>query len=151
MMGDELLFRPATASDAETIYAWRNSPAVRAISHTQAPIDYESHLVWLQGTLANADRCLLIAEHAGQAVGVVRFDRRDRDALISIYLAPDQIGRGRGSSIIRQSCAAIAEHWPTLTSVNAEIQENNVQSLHSFAAAGFRPYSRTMTWHRNHD
>jgi UDP-2,4-diacetamido-2,4,6-trideoxy-beta-L-altropyranose hydrolase len=151
MMGSDFQFRPAALSDAETIYAWRNSPAVRGVSHTRAPLEYESHLLWLQGTLANADRCLLIAEDDGQAVGVVRFDRREQDALISIYLAPDQIGRGRGSSVIRQSCAAIAERWPTLTSVHAEIQENNVQSLHSFAAAGFKPYSRTMTWHRNHD
>jgi len=151
MMGTDIQLRPAAVGDAQMIYAWRNSPAVRAVSHAQAPIDYETHLAWVQATIANPDRCLLVAEDAGQAIGVVRFDRREREALISIYLAPDQIGRGRGGSVIRQSCVVIAERWPTLTSVHAEIQENNLQSIHSFAAAGFKPYSRTMTWHRNHD
>jgi len=149
MTGKDIHFRAATVEDAETIYAWRNNPAVRAVSHTQAPIEYETHRSWLQETIVNVDRCLLIAEDDQEPIGVVRFDRRGQDAVMSVYLAPDQIGRGRGSSVIRQGCAAIAERWPALVSVNAEIQEDNVQSLHSFAAAGFKPYSRTMTWHRN--
>ena len=151
MMGTHVQFRPATVDDAQTLHAWRNSPSVRAMSHSQETIDHAAHVQWLQTTLADADRCLLVASDGDQAIGVVRFDRRGQDALMSIYLAPDQIGRGHGSGVIRQACAAIAERWPALASVRAEIQENNVQSLHAFAAAGFKPYSRTMTWHRNHD
>jgi RimJ/RimL family protein N-acetyltransferase len=85
--------RPATMNDAKMLFEWRNDPQTRAMSNTQDPVAWEAHVNWLEASLANPARDILIADVEGP-VGTVR---RDHDASgtigVSMTMAPEARGR----------------------------------------------------------
>lgn len=136
MLPPTLNLRPATAADGDRILAWRNHPAVRAVSLDDRPIDNAAHHAWLARTLADPTRSLLIAEAAGTPVGVVRFDYAGDTATISVYRAPEADGAGRG--LIRTATAWLSAQSRGIRRIRAEVLPTNLPSLAAFRAAGYR-------------
>jgi RimJ/RimL family protein N-acetyltransferase len=132
-----LVQRPATADDAALLHAWRNEPAVRAVSRDQAIVPFEDHLTWLRAALADRDRTLLVAERAGAPVGTVRFDRRGEEAEISVTVAPQVRGRGVGTRLIAETSELELAAWPALQRIVAVITADNARSRVAFERAGF--------------
>ncbi len=133
--------RAATLKDSQTIYSWRNSEEVRGCSFDQAPIAWETHQDWLRSTLQNPDRLLLIAEEAGEPVGVVRFDCKDADATIAIFLNPAQIGKGIGSALLRNARRWLIRERPAVRRIFADILHGNYASKTLFREAGYQEWS----------
>lgn len=131
-----LSLRPASAADGDRILAWRNHPAVRAVSLDDRPIDTAAHYAWLARTLADPARSLLIAEAAGTPVGVVRFDYAGDTATISVYRAPEAGSAGRG--LIRAATAWLRAQSRGIRRIRAEVLPANLPSLAAFRAAGYR-------------
>ena len=103
----EVAVRAATMADAELLWHWRNDPATRENSRSHEPVPLESHLAWLQASLARADRHLLVGEVAGQPVGTVRWDHESAGEWeVSITVAPDSRGRGVAAGLL-----AAGEVW----------------------------------------
>lgn len=136
-----LALRTATLEDSRTIHAWRNSDEVRRCSFDQEPIPWETHQNWLRSTLHNPDRLLLIAEDAGEPVGVVRFDCRETDATVSIFLNPAQIGRGIGPALLRNARRWMARERPAIRRIFADILHGNHASPTLFREAGYQEWS----------
>ena len=134
---DGLFFRRARAADAALLWAWANEPAVRAASFCADLIPWESHQRWLAARLANAEVHILIAEHAGEPVGVARFEPSDVGLTISVAVAAAARGRGWGTQIIAGSTAQVAAATGT-SRIDAFIKPANLASLRAFERAGYR-------------
>jgi len=125
--------RPATESDSDLVHAWRNAPAARAHSFDVAEIPLENHRRWFSATLANPARLLLIAD----GVGVLRYDLMGEEALVSIYLAPGQQGRGYGTALLRAGTRWLQKNQPGVQGIRGEVKRENLASQNAFRAAGF--------------
>jgi RimJ/RimL family protein N-acetyltransferase len=131
--------RQAVAADAECLHRWRNDPAVRSAAHDPAEIAYADHERWLEGVLSSPSRYLLIGEREGALIGSVRFDIKDKAALVSIYLAPERIGRGEGSALLRAAETWLRREHPYVRTLNAEVRSENAVSQRLFERGGYRP------------
>jgi RimJ/RimL family protein N-acetyltransferase len=103
------------------------------------------HRAWLSATLADKDKALLIGEHDGQPVGVVRFDIAGAEAEVSIYVAPDLSGKGYGSELLLQSERWLSTNRPEVLRVNAHVLGSNQKSHKLFERNGFVMRSSTYS------
>lgn len=132
-----LTLRPATRADGEDLLIWRNDPVTRANSLDTAPVERETHFQWLDRTLADPERLVLMAERLGSKVGMVRFDLcRPGEWRVSIGVAPSERGRGLGRALLAFAIQRLERGCgPGL--LTAEIRETNSASRQVFAACGF--------------
>ena len=137
LAGAEIGLRPARREDAGLLYAWRNDPRVRSQSFDPRPLERAEHEAWLDKSLANPGRKLLIGLSGTLSIGCLRFDIDDGEALVSIYLDPDRIGQGYAAPLLQAGSAWIAAHCPAVRTLRAEVRPDNAASLAAFAAAGY--------------
>jgi UDP-2,4-diacetamido-2,4,6-trideoxy-beta-L-altropyranose hydrolase len=138
MLSTDVSLRLAVESDCERVYEWRNHPDVRSKSRQSAPIDYNSHAHWYAQALRDPNRLLLLAESAGRAVAVVRFDIGADCAEVSVYLAPAELAGGWGAQVLRRSAELLRQHHPRVRQIVAEILPDNLASRGAFTRAGYR-------------
>lgn len=138
-----IVLRLAKLGDSENLYRWRNHPLIRAKSHQTDAIERERHETWLRETLANPNRILLIGESIqdGQtkAVGVLRYDLspNGESAVVSIYLVPEHLGKGLGTSLLLTGTEWVLNNQPNLSEILAEIRKDNIPSQKVFVKAGY--------------
>lgn len=138
LLRDHLLLRPATEADARLLHGWRDHPAVRAVSTTQAPIAFDAHQRWLQAVLANPQRWLFVAQVGRLPVGSIRFDQLDSgNCEVSLYTDPDLQGLGLGSRLLAAGERAMLRHRPHGYISVARVLPGNTASQHLFEAAGY--------------
>jgi RimJ/RimL family protein N-acetyltransferase len=142
MLPGAVTFRAATLLDSEMIFAWRNHPAIRAVSRNPAEIPRDTHRRWMEATLRDAGRALLVAECGGQPVGIVRFDFDGEAATISVYRAPASDKRRIG--LIPRAVAWIEDNRPDIRRIVAEVMDGNTTSLSAFESAGFVERERVL-------
>jgi UDP-2,4-diacetamido-2,4,6-trideoxy-beta-L-altropyranose hydrolase len=145
MMAPEITLRSAMATDCEAVYEWRNHPSVRRVSLSQEPIGSESHRAWFNRTLSDSSRALLIAESAGVAVGVLRFDLLESEAEVSVFLAPRESGRGLGQAILEAGEHWLRKHHPEVGHLRATVLDANRPSKALFEKAGFSAHHLVYT------
>ena len=133
--------RPARQDDCEVLFKWRNTEETRRFSGNNDPIDFEKHAKWFANALEDENRIILIGEVEGKAVGVLRFDRHEKSATISVYLVPGHHGNGIGGQLIACGNAWLGANWPELEQVEALIMERNAPSVLVFTEAGFEKIS----------
>ncbi|MGH8459379.1 MAG: UDP-2,4-diacetamido-2,4,6-trideoxy-beta-L-altropyranose hydrolase, partial [Nevskiales bacterium] len=145
----ELLARPlqlrlATANDSHDLHRWRNAEEVRRFSKNPEPIALADHERWLADVFADAHRDLLIAEEAGEAVGVLRYDRKGSEAVVSIYLVPGRSGQGLGPRILLEGDRWLNRYHPGIERIHAEVLAGNTASARAFTEAGYEPGPKTF-------
>lgn len=139
LLRNHLQLRPATAGDARLLHSWRNHPAVRAVSATQSPIDFEVHHRWLRGVLANPARWLFVAQVGRLPAGSLRFDRLDNGHLeVSLYTDPDLQGLGLGQRLLAAGEQAMLALHPGGITVDAHVLPGNTTSQRLFQTAGYQ-------------
>lgn len=138
IMPNPITMRLATATDSMNLLIWRNDKSIRLVSHNAALISPEKHNRWLNGTLNDPARRLMIGEDAAGPVGVVRFDRTGRSAEVSIYLTPDRLGTGLGAPLLLAAEADLAAAHPEITGIVAEVLPTNGASKELFLSCGYR-------------
>lgn len=131
--------RRAEAADADAIFEWRNAESTRRHFRDPRPVPAADHRHWLETTLADTNRDLLIGEVGGDPVGVLRFDHRDDVAEVSIYVVPGQEGIGHGPRLLRAGLGWIRRERPGTRTIEAEVLTDNAASHRAFLAAGFMP------------
>lgn len=137
---DTVSTRAVVMDDAATLFRWRNDPSTRSTSRHPEPVLWEDHLSWLESTLQNPNRRLLIAEYRNQSIGTARWDRKGEYGWeASITVAPEVRGKGLASSIL----AAAEQELPFDSPVQliAVIHTANLPSRKLFAGAGYLPYA----------
>lgn len=140
-----ITMRRAVLGDIGDLYAWRNAPAVRAVSRDSAPLDRQAHDDWCVRTLADPDRWLLIGENDDGPLGVVRFDRSGADeAEVSIYLAQGA-PNGSGGPLLAAAEAWLRGASPGIVYVTAMVRSGNAVSERLFERSG---YARAATTYR---
>lgn len=145
LLQPQLVIRPAQISDSESLYLWRNHPEVRTVSRNSQPIPREGHESWLSATLANPQRCLLIGERDGQAVGVLRFDLSGERAEVSIYLTPACAkGAGLGRALLRAGERWLHQHHPEIIWLDAEALAGNLPSQKLFLGGAYKLAAQTF-------
>jgi RimJ/RimL family protein N-acetyltransferase len=127
-----VVLRAATRADAGILHAWRNEAATRSASHDQETIPWEDHVAWLEHSLADDSRKLLIAEVDGRAVGTVRADLRDGAWELSWTVAPEARGQGIASIMVR--CLVDSIDAP----VSARVRAGNTASVRVATRVGLR-------------
>ncbi|MFL6608717.1 MAG: UDP-2,4-diacetamido-2,4,6-trideoxy-beta-L-altropyranose hydrolase [Pseudomonas sp.] len=137
LAGALLRARPATQADARLLFEGRNAEAVRRVSLDHSVVDWDRHCQWLQASLVNPQRLLLVGEAADGPVGVLRYDLQGNEALVSIYLFENRLGLGWGRALLARGEAFATAHWPQLRSFTAQILPANQASLALFRQAGF--------------
>lgn len=130
--------RIVTKSDGDLLFAWRNDERTRRLSHDPRPLNYEAHLRWLAKTLVDPNVDLLLLGVSGLDMACVRFDCQGERATLSIYVDPDQQGRGVGSSALTVAIDWVKKRRPTLTKINAIVMEPNHASHQLFLSSGFK-------------
>jgi UDP-2,4-diacetamido-2,4,6-trideoxy-beta-L-altropyranose hydrolase len=137
MRGRRIDMRPVSRSDSANLLAWRNHPSVRNVSRNQDMVSAEAHEEWLERTLADPERVLLIGEQDGHAVGVMRFDIEGQAAEVSIYLVPGLAGRGLGRALLGSAEQWLREQRPQIKRLDAEVLGENAPSHAMFQSAGY--------------
>jgi UDP-2,4-diacetamido-2,4,6-trideoxy-beta-L-altropyranose hydrolase len=133
-----ITLRRAEPRDRDDLYLWRNHEETRRYAHDSAAIAPGAHAEWLERTLADPDRILLIAESEGEPVGVLRYDCAVQQATISIYLVPGRHGRGYGPRAICEGHRWLQTHRPVVRTIRAEVLADNAASVGAFTQAGYR-------------
>lgn len=129
--------RTAKPDDSECLFIWRNHPTIRAVSRNPDIIKREDHSRWFASVLSDPNKLLLIGERDGAPIGVARFDIRDNEAEVSIYLVPEAKTSIRGRDLLQS-----AEQWcffncPSVSILKAHVLGANERSQHLFLAAGY--------------
>jgi RimJ/RimL family protein N-acetyltransferase len=134
-----LALRAAKEDDAERLLRWRNDLTTRSASFNGGEVSRTEHAAWLQRTLADPDRRLLIATEDGEPVGQLRFDRLERGSAFEVHiaLAPEARGHGLATALLS---LAIHTHVSGLgaTWLLARVKPGNEPSRRSFRGAGFQ-------------
>ena len=137
LLGACLAFRAADAADERLTLEWRNHPEVRRFSGDGSPIAQDDHHRWFERVLADPDRALLIAQHDGQPLAVVRFDDLGTgEPEISIYVDPTRHGGGWGTEVLIAAAAWLRDRHQ-IRRIRARIHADNGGSQRAFGAAGF--------------
>ena len=133
----DLVLRRVGPDDCRRIWEWANDPNARAVSFSQEPIPWETHVKWFEARLASANcRFYLAANGQQHPVGRVRFDLNGTEAVVSVSVAPEARGRGCGVAlIVRGSELCFAESPATL--IHAYVLPQNEASSRAFESAGY--------------
>jgi len=143
MLGRGWSLRPATESDAETLWRWANDPLTRSVSLNPEPIPWAEHLQWLDSKLNDPNTCMWLAiDERGVPLGQVRFDRTGREAVISVGLDPARRGAGLGAQLIQQSSDRMLR-TKGLGLIRAYIKPDNIASQRAFTRAGYKVKGKT--------
>ncbi len=134
----KIQLRHVSIEDQKLIFDWRNNPKTRQFSIDPAELDWKNHCTWIQTVIENPNQQLLIAEKTKTPIGVLRFDLNSSMAEISIFLDPQKIHQGLGTSLIQMGCDWLKTHHPKITCVTAQILANNIASEKAFIKCGFK-------------
>jgi len=132
-----ITLREATMDDSQMIWSWANDAITRAASFSSAPIPWESHSAWFTMKMTDPQHVMLIAlNDCMEPVGQVRYQIREKEAQISINLAPEQRGLGYGSKILKRAGEWLFRQG-VVEAIHAYIKPENLASRKAFIKAGY--------------
>ena len=134
---DRLFLRAANINDRYLIWKWANDPVTRAQSFTSEYIPWEHHKLWFESNLSNSNLFIYIAiNESDLAIGLIRYQKKGKDAIVSITVAPEQRGKGYGSAIIELGTHEMLR-VSDVDAIHAYLKPNNKASRRAFVEAGF--------------
>lgn len=144
MRGLDITVRRATIDDAELMHRGRNSPVSRRGSRETAEIPWDAHVAWLERTLADPDRLLLVGELDGVPVGVVRFDIDGTAAEGNEYRVPGARGQGLAIPLLMAAERALKAERPDVTTFKGFVKDDNRTWDEVVLSYGFRSMGRLV-------
>ena len=135
---NDIEIRMAGPDNSEKLFQWRNYPNIREVSRNADVIDWQNHQSWFATLLADPEKILLIGEHQESPVGVVRFDKQNDEAEISIYLVPEKASSGMGRGLLQSAEQWLMANYPEIRKVRAHVLGANERSRGLFSGAGYR-------------
>ncbi len=138
----QLHLRLVRENDCQQLYEWARDRVARAASFHSAPISWAEHSRWFGERMQDPQSVIYIGERideaaGGEAVGLVRFQLRDGEAVLSVNVAPRFRGEGWGRELILFSTRILSrEH--SVRHIHAFVKPENQASVGLFEASGFR-------------
>lgn len=127
----------AKKEDAEILFLWANEPSVRAQSHNRNKIDFEEHLSWFNRKLQDKSCFLYLSRLQEQSFGMIRFDLRDDEALIS-YLVDEKFrGKGLGKLVVKTGIETFLKETGFKGRITASVKNSNTPSIKVFRHLNF--------------
>lgn len=133
----EIKLRQARENDCEDIRRWRNDIRIRKWCFNKTRIDFEAHKKWFESNSGNSKVRIFIAESGGVKTGVVRFERKGSEILVSVNLNPEFLNKGLGPKIIRLGTEKVLKIFKVNLPVVAKIKNDNLASKKAFEKAGY--------------
>jgi UDP-2,4-diacetamido-2,4,6-trideoxy-beta-L-altropyranose hydrolase len=137
-----LELRQATERDTTLLFEGRNAAHVRQWAFSRELIDWDSHVAWLENSLANPQRLILIGDTPRGPVGMVRYDREGDSVEVSIYLFEGHAGVGWGQVLLASGERFLRRHWPDIRLIQARVLAGNAVSVSLFQKAGYAQAER---------
>jgi spore coat polysaccharide biosynthesis predicted glycosyltransferase SpsG len=139
-----LVARPATLADSRQLWAWRNDPATRAGSRSQAEVAWDDHLRWFTASLARTDRMLLVVEDPVGPVGTVRWDLKGQGEWeVSITVEPKRRAQNLARPLLREGEVALSEatrlSGTEVGAYLAVVNIDNQSSMRLFETSAYLP------------
>lgn len=134
---DRVGLRPATSTDAEMIFDWRNNDEIINQGIDSRPVTWEEHTEWFNAKLESDDNRIFVIRHRDEDVGVLRFDGRS-PSVVSIYLTPGQAGKGIGATALLMGCRLVRDDLSP-GQIIAVVRADNPRAQRAFLKAGFVP------------
>lgn len=134
-----LELRPAQPQDMMRLFEWANDPVVRENSFNQSPIPLEVHRIWFENKIQEKTCLFLVAWVQGIPAGMIRYDLKQNQGVISFLVAPDFRGKGLGTILLQKGEVLLRQLHPEVCLVIGHVQETNQASLSSFRKAQYLP------------
>jgi UDP-2,4-diacetamido-2,4,6-trideoxy-beta-L-altropyranose hydrolase len=129
--------REVSVDDSPKLFEWRNNPRIRSVSRNTDLITWEEHQRWFADIVGSKDRVLLIGQSDGVPIGVVRFDKQEEFAEVSIYLVPDFNHSGQGRNLLLSGEQWLKENRPEFKHIRACVIGDNEPSHRLFLGADY--------------
>ncbi len=138
--------RGAEAADVSSLAQVQLCSALAGFAHIfpqsiPKPTLADLEIEW-GGLIAAADRSILVAEEAGEPVGVVVFGADNEPSfptdsiLLKLYVVPEHFGRGIGSRLYDQAVAGVRAAG--FTRVRLWVLERNLPARRMYERRGWR-------------
>jgi UDP-2,4-diacetamido-2,4,6-trideoxy-beta-L-altropyranose hydrolase len=130
--GRAISLRLAGLDDEAWLLELQSQPETRRFANDPTPPEAGVHHEWLQRTLADPARLLMIAEINGQRVGMLRLDRLGSGERVNIAVDRQFHRQGVGVAML-----GLAARLRPRLPLEAEVLPGNEPSLALFARAGY--------------
>lgn len=128
--------RKVTNDDIRLLFDWSNDNDVRANAINSNPITWDEHVIWFDERLNNTSTYIYILTNLKHDVGVVRFDKKLDNFIISYSIDKNYRGQGLGLFILQEGLKKISEIFNNPCIV-AYVKEDNIASNKLFVKIGF--------------
>ncbi len=133
--------RRASETDLNLTFLWAINSEIRKYSFRQHQITKEEHSEWFIEKIKNKNCLYFIAEYNQIAIGSIRFDIVDNDAMISYLLDPSFHGQGFGQALLKSGIELLSEiigqYEKSINYIWGDVMETNIASIKAFRRLGF--------------
>jgi UDP-2,4-diacetamido-2,4,6-trideoxy-beta-L-altropyranose hydrolase len=130
----------ANEKDIQLYFDWANDPLVRTLSFNNNPIPWENHQKWFTNKIHSRDHIFYKAVIIENAVGQIRYDLKEDEALINYSVDSNFRGYGIGSLMIEKTLLLIDKKFKTDYSIIGFVKYGNVASSMVFRKLGFEEF-----------
>jgi RimJ/RimL family protein N-acetyltransferase len=137
---DHYHLRKASAKDVDVTYSWAKEPNVRKYAFQQHEITAEEHQKWFLSKVKDQHCLYYIFEINNEAIGSIRFDMIDSQAVISYLLAPHVQGKGLGLILLKKGMDRLQSDLPNeqVNKFVGDVMMANQGSVRIFEQLGYR-------------
>ena len=140
LSGNRIRLRKACKDDERLLWEWANDAEVRSVSFTSDPIPWEDHVRWFDLKMQDPGCIIYIAVNPEDAaIGQIRYDLEEKDAVVSISIDGQYRGKGYGRDMLELSAERIFEER-NVERIHAYIKTDNEASNRVFAKSGYEYY-----------
>jgi UDP-2,4-diacetamido-2,4,6-trideoxy-beta-L-altropyranose hydrolase len=139
----KLQLRQITIDDMELLFKWQIHPTTRQFFTNTALPSLEEHSAWLAKSIDQDNRLLFMGVNSGHPVGVVRIDIEALKAEVSLYVSPDEYGKGYGTELVGLGVKWIKENFSNIALAYAKVSAQNTASKKVFLKNNFELHSGT--------
>lgn len=133
---NKIFLRPAQKDDCLDIFNWRNDP-VSVMFSPSGKIKFEEHEVWFNKKIEDPQTSIIVITNLKkEKVGMIRFDKDKKKAIVSINLNPKYRGKGLGKESLRLAIKKYFNNFD-VEEIVAKIDPKNVVSQNLFFKLGF--------------
>lgn len=134
----DIEIRLARSDDSENLFQWRNHSSIREVSRNTTVINWQDHQNWFTSVMTNSEKILIIGQRSESPIGVVRFDKQNNDAEISIYIVPENAFPGTGGNLLLSAEQWLTANHPDIHKIRAHVLGGNERSQRLFTGAGYQ-------------
>lgn len=138
LRGERVRLRTMSGQAERLVWERANDTVVSAMSFSSHTIEWNEHEAWYKAKMIDP-RCrfFMAVDSRDEAVGHIRFDLEDSEALVSITVPPSQRGKGFGREILRLAAEKLFA-TSRIQVIRGLIKKENEASIRAFLKAGFR-------------